>query len=117
MMAPGRATQANFRNVIDRIRATGSDLLICIPHVPGPTFIPATGRNNSGSTPYIAFLRTLHSPPMSVATVDVAARQAHLKNEGINPETFTVDGIHPGDYGHRVYADQILATLTGGLTK
>jgi lysophospholipase L1-like esterase len=114
MVAPGRATERNFHEVINRIRAAGSELLICIPNVPGPALIPVHGKNNSGSAHYIEFLHKLHGPPDSVATVDIAARCEHLKQEGINPETFTVDGIHPGDFGHKAYADQILATLGGG---
>jgi lysophospholipase L1-like esterase len=117
MVAPGRATERNFHEVINRIRAAGSELLICIPNIPGPALIPVHGRNNSGSAHYIEFLRKLHWPPDSVATVDIAARCEHLKQEGINPETFTVDGIHPGDFGHKAYADQILMTLGGGMAQ
>ncbi len=101
-----------YASMIEQVRQSGADLMFCIPHIPLTTFIPEVSTTGAGSKAYIQLLRNLEREHQGqVAFVDVAAWSEHLGRIGLKPESFLVDGIHPSDAGHKVYADLILQSL------
>jgi lysophospholipase L1-like esterase len=110
---PQEQVEANWKSIISQLKAAGIEVLICAPHLPSPSYLKMDSVPQVADSFYPAFLRKL-AKEQNVALADVSRRWANLQKEGIKPTRLLSDGIiHPNNYGHSVYASEIMTSLTG----
>ena len=113
MLLPVQMLKPVYEKVIDQAKEVGADVLICAPHLPLESFIPVKNESGVGSGPYRQFIRSLTRERQGeIAVIDVSGWSEGLPKMGLKAESFLVDGIHPSDAGHAVYADLILRSLS-----
>jgi hypothetical protein len=100
--SPSRIRE-NYEALIDRIRESGSEVLLLTPHFT---------RWSPMSVQFQEAAQVLRSVAREkeVALGDVAASWDAMSRVGIPFETLLANGInHPDNRGHRIYADTLLA--------
>lgn len=110
---PKEQVESNWKSIVSQLKAAGIEVLICAPHLPAPSYLHMDSVPQVADSFYPSFLRKL-AKEQNVALADVSRRWANLSKEGIKPTRLLSDGIiHPNNYGHSVYAGEILTSLTG----
>jgi lysophospholipase L1-like esterase len=108
MLFPARTVGDRYVQLFKAVKIVKADCLIIAPHLPSPNFVPERGPNGNGSLTYSEMLRNLVATDTNTAFCDVAARWEHLPKEGFKRESFLVDGVHPSDRGHEMYAEELM---------
>jgi lysophospholipase L1-like esterase len=110
---PKEQVERNWAAAISRFKAAGIEVLICVPHLPAPSYVHMESIPQVADSFYPDFLRKL-SKEQNVALADVGRRWAHLPAEGIKPTRLLSDGsIHPNSFGHSIYASELITAITG----
>ena len=100
--------EASYKLAVQKIKDSGSELLIVIPSYPIPSLINLSDWKYLDTNPYFLFLRKLCHTEMR-AIANVAMRSQEMSRIGLRPYLILVDEtIHPSNYGHAIYADEIL---------
>ncbi len=97
-----------YGDVLDRLRAAGSELILITPHFTRREMMGFRGLREDDARPYVLALRGF-AKSNGVGLADASARWGHLWKEGIPYETLLNNGInHPDDRGHRLFAEELL---------
>ena len=90
--------------------SNGTEVIVCLPHLPSPLFYGEPWQVVA-SKPYFQILPPL-AQAHNCAIADVSYRWLHSKDEGMQPIWMLADQAnHPNDYGHKVYAQELMRTL------
>lgn len=108
MLFPAVSASDRYVQFIKAIKIIHADAMIIAPHLPDPNFVAERGVNGNGSLTYCDMLRSLWKGDPTMALCDVAARWEHLPQEGLKRESLLVDGVHPSDRGHEIYAEELI---------
>lgn len=99
----------NYKTIIAKAKAANIPLIICVPHPPVPSYVNASTWHAVIDGPYPKLLRKL-CQEQGVTICDVAKRWDSIGKEGLKPKLLLVDGLlHPNNYGHKIYAEELLA--------
>ncbi len=110
---PEEQIAENYSLFAAAMRAQGTEIIICLPHLVNPTFY---GLKSSewlaiAQKPYYSVITKLASQK-KFAIANVANRTLMAQEEGLKPELLLADGAnHPNDRGHEIYAEEIMNCL------
>jgi len=112
-MLPPDQVENNWKSMISRLKAAGIEVLICAPHLPSPSYLKMDSVQTMSNSSYPSFLRRI-AKEQNVALADVSRRWSNLQKEGFKPTRLLSDGhVHPNNYGHSIYASELMCSLTG----
>lgn len=114
---PVAELEKSYLEMIDRAEQSGTDLIICVPHLVLPDYLKLNTWQDVSSSAFPDLLRKL-CRTHNAAIADVAHRWASLEKEGLRPDLLLSDGLlHPNDLGHKIYAEEILGCFLTGEQK
>jgi lysophospholipase L1-like esterase len=108
MLFPALTVGDRYVQLIKAMKMVKCDVLLIAPHLPSAEFVPETSPHGHGSLTYTKMVRTLVQSDPNTAFCDVAARWQHLPKEGLKGESLLVDGVHPSNRGHEIYAEELI---------
>jgi lysophospholipase L1-like esterase len=108
---PASEVEANYSSMVRKAKAAGTTLLVCTPHLPLPSYLNMKSWTEVSRSHLPRYIRSL-AQKENIAIADVSMRWENLKAEGLPPEELLTDGIlHPNEYGHEIYAQELSACL------
>lgn len=100
--------ESSYKIAMHKLKAAGCEVLIVIPSYCIPSIINVSDWKYLDTNAYFLFLRKLCHDE-NVAKADVALRCQEMSKIGLRPLWILVDEtIHPSNYGHSIYADEIM---------
>ncbi len=97
----------NYTEVVSRLRAIGSEVIILTPHFVRPDWMGADGMRTAETRATVGFLKEF-AAENRVGLADASRRWAHLWTEGLPYLTLEYNAInHPDDRGHRLFVEEL----------
>jgi hypothetical protein len=107
---PAEAVLKNYSQIFAAARASGTEVIVCLPHLPSPLFYGQSWQKIADK-PFYHVIPEL-SRKNNCAVADIAYRWLHIGEEGLQPIDLLADQAnHPNDYGHRIYTQELLKTV------
>jgi lysophospholipase L1-like esterase len=104
----------NYQSFFTKARAFGADVIVCLPHLPAPSFAGVRSWSAVSGKPYFTMMQKL-AENNNIGLANVGRRWENAPNEGLNPLLLLADQAnHPNDRGHEMYAEELLSCLTNG---
>ncbi|MCL5283606.1 MAG: GDSL-type esterase/lipase family protein [Armatimonadetes bacterium] len=102
-------TFAEYTEIMDRLTAIGSEVILITPHLVRPDWMGVTSlKFNHDPRPYVIALRKF-AQERHIALADVSAAWCRLWREGIPYVTLLANSInHPDARGHEIYARALI---------
>jgi len=98
----------NYKQLFNQAKAVGAEIIVCLPHLPVPSYYRVKGWSAVACKPYFSILREL-AAQHNVALANVAGRWEKASNEGLDPLLLLSDHLnHPNDRGHEIYAEELI---------
>lgn len=105
---PPDILSANYRAIVSKARSHGLEIILCLPHLPSPSYLKLNSWHQVAESNYPKLLREICLKE-GLALVDLSKRWDLLEREGLKPSMLLADGmLHPNNYGHQIYADELL---------
>jgi lysophospholipase L1-like esterase len=109
---PPATVESNYSAMVAKAKAAGVRLLVCTPHLPLPSYLNMKSWTEVSNSAFPRYLRNL-AKQEDIGLADVSMRWENLKAEGLPPEVLLTDGVlHPNEYGHEIYAQELYACLS-----
>lgn len=106
---PAEEYRANLRTIVDKVQATGADVVLCTPN----SVITTPARPVPKLEQYCDVVREV-AAEMQVALCDCYAVYETIREQDADDWRLLMsDEIHPNSDGHKVIAQQITQTITG----
>ncbi len=103
--------ETNYSDLFARAKSLGIDLLVCLPHLPAPSFYGEKSWEAMHAKPYYSIVGEL-AKKNNIAVADIANRWLGVKGEGLDPLLLLEDGAnHPNDRGHQIYAEELFRCI------
>ncbi|MDR3615367.1 MAG: SGNH/GDSL hydrolase family protein [Candidatus Obscuribacterales bacterium] len=107
---PAEQLRKNYAQIFAAARASGTEIIVCLPHLPSPLFYGQSWQNIADK-PFYHVIPAL-ARRNNCAVADIAYRWLHVGEEGLQPIDLLADQAnHPNDYGHRIYAQELIKTV------
>jgi hypothetical protein len=108
-IALDRQTVLNsYTTFFEGARAAGAEVIVCLPHLPAPSYYGVKGWSAVAGKPYFSIIKKL-AAEHKVGLADIAARWETAAREGIDPMLLLADELnHPNDRGHEIYAEELI---------
>jgi hypothetical protein len=107
---PVEQLKMNYAQIFAAARASGTEVIVCLPHLPSPLFYGQSWQKIADKQFYHAIPALARKYNCAVA--DIAYRWLHIKEEGLQPIDLLADQAnHPNDCGHRIYAQELIKTI------
>ena len=107
---PAEQLQKNYAQIFDAAKASGTEVIVCLPHLPSPLFYGQSWQAIADKPFYHVIPALAHRHNCAVA--DIAYRWLHIAEEGLQPINLLADQAnHPNNYGHRIYAQELIKTV------
>ena len=101
----------NYEPFVNRIKAQGSEAIICLPHLCNPTLYglkPNDWETVERKSFYVVIPQIAKQHDIGCA--DVCHRSLNISREGLSPMLLLADRqMHPNDRGHALYVEELLS--------
>lgn len=111
---PTEQIQKNYDQIFALAKSVGTEVIVCLPHTPSPLFYGQPWQDIANKPFYHVV------PPLALkhhcSVADIAYRWLNIGEEGLQPIDLLADQAnHPNNYGHQIYADELLRTLLSNI--
>jgi hypothetical protein len=107
---PAEELLKNYSQTFAPTQASGSEVIVCLPHLPWPHFYGQSWQTIADKQFYHVIPELARKNNCAVA--NIAYHWLHIDEEGLQPIDLMADQAnHPNDYGHRIYAQELIKTI------
>ncbi|MDR3615031.1 MAG: SGNH/GDSL hydrolase family protein [Candidatus Obscuribacterales bacterium] len=109
---PEPAVERNYKYIFQTARDVSCDVVVCLPHLPSPMFYGQNWKVIAEKPFFKTISRLAFEEKFAIA--DIRYRWLHANEEGLQPLWLLADRAnHPNDYGHQIYAEELLRAVCG----
>ncbi len=101
---------STYSNFADKVRKSGTELLVCLPHLPCPQLYKMKDGDwdSVSCREYFSLIPDL-ALKYKFACVGVSRHWKNAYIEGMRPDLLLADGLnHPNDRGHEIFANELM---------